>query len=283
MTSLADAPLGPPPELVFRRRQRFFGSLARVWREREIVRSLAERQLRARYKQAVLGLLWALITPLALMVAFTVIFDRVGDIDTQGVPYALFAYMGLLPWTFFSGAATNASTSIVRNVALINKIPCPREVFPLAAVAAAFTDLVLSLVALVALFVVLGVMPQPELYWVPLIAVVQIVFTMGAALLIAVWVVYLRDLLHGVPLALQLGLLATPVAYGFEVYPNTVQWVMSVLNPLAPVIDAYRQTILLGNAPQLGFLGAGAVGSVIWFVLGYWMFKRMEAGIADVA
>lgn len=278
-----DTPDAPPADLLFKRRVSLLGSLRDLWRARGIVRSLAERQLRSRYKQAVLGFAWAIITPLILMVAFTLVFDRVADIETGEAPYALFTYLGLLPWSFFSSSLTSGSISLVSNIALINKIFCPREVFPLAGVLVAAIDLMLSLLALAVLFVVTGFMPRPEAYWVPLIVPIQLLFTVGLAILVAVVVVYLRDVRQGLPLLLQVGIFATPVAYGFDVIPASLQGIYSFVNPLGPVIDSYRRTILFGQAPDFGDLLLGAAGAVLYFVVGFWLFKRMETGIVDVA
>jgi ABC-2 type transport system permease protein/lipopolysaccharide transport system permease protein len=273
----------PAKEMLFKPDVSLRRSLRELWGAREIVRSLAERQLRARYKQAILGFLWAIITPLVLMVAFTLVFDRVGDVETRGAPYALFAYLGLLPWSFFSSSVQSAASSLVSNVPLINKIFCPREVFPLAGVVVAALDTLLSLVALGVLFVVTGFAPKVESVWVVAIVPIQLLFTIGVSNLLSVSVVYLRDLRQGLPLLLQVGIFVTPVAYGFDVVPASARGIYSFVNPLAPVIDAYRRTILFGEAPDLTYLLLGAAGAITWFSFGYWYFKRMEGGIVDVA
>ena len=273
----------PPKELLFRRRVSLWPSLVEMWDAREITRSLAERQLRARYKQAILGFLWAIITPLVLMVAFTLVFDRVGNINTQGAPYSLFSYLGLLPWSFFSAAVTAGSISLISNLALINKIFCPREVFPLSGVVVAAIDLLLSLLALAVLFVVLGFAPRGTSVWVVLIIPVLLLTTIAWSILVAVTTVYVRDLRTALPLILQVGLFATPVAYGFDVFPRDLRGIYSFLNPLGPVIDGLRRTVLFGQHPDFSELGLAAVGAVLYFMLGYWAFKRMETGIADVA
>jgi ABC-type polysaccharide/polyol phosphate export permease len=139
MSARADTPAatGPSPELLFRRRVRLFAAMGELWRARELVRTLAERDLRARYKQAVLGLSWAVVTPLLLMVAFTLVFPRVAQVDTGGVPYPLFSYLGLVPWAFFSASVSQGGQSIINNAGLLNKVYCPREVFPIGSVAVA--------------------------------------------------------------------------------------------------------------------------------------------------
>ena len=284
-SSVADAavPLAPPPELRFRRRVGPLRAIAAVWRSRELVRTLAERELRARYKQALLGLAWALITPLALMVVFTLFFNRVARVETSGVPYPLFAYLGLLPWTFFSTSVSQGGQSLIQNIPLLNKVAFPREVFPMASVAVAGLDSAVALVALGGLFVVYAFIPQPTSAWVPLLLLVQVAFTLGVTLIVSAVVVYLRDLRHALPVLLQIALFATPVAYGIDFIPGSIRTLYVVLNPLAAVIDGYRRTVLLGLGPDWNLLVPATISAFAVLVLGYLLFKRMEAGFADVA
>jgi ABC-type polysaccharide/polyol phosphate export permease len=267
----------------FRRRVRLFSSIREVWRSRELVRTLAERELRARYKQAVLGFAWAVVTPLALMIVFSLFVNRIARIETGGAPYPLFAYLGLLPWTFFSTSVNQGGQSLIQNIPLLNKVYCPREVFPLASVAVAGLDSAVALLALGGLFVVFGYAPKATSIWIPPLLAIQVAFTLGVTLITSAIVVYLRDLRHALPVLLQLGLFATPVAYGIDVVPQAVRWLYSLLNPLAPVIDGYRRTILLGLPPNWSLLLPGAVSGVAVLVFGYLIFKRLETGFADVA
>jgi ABC-type polysaccharide/polyol phosphate export permease len=279
--AVADA---PPPELLFRRKVPVHRAIADAWKAREVTRSLTERAIRSRYKQAVLGFAWSILTPLVLMLAFTVVFKRGGlTIDTNGAPKVLFWYVALVVWTFFSNSITNASTSIIGNITLINKTPCPREVFPLSGVAQAAFDGALSLIPLVVLFGMQTFMPRPTAVWVPLILVVVFAFTIGASILCSVLIVYVRDLRTALPLALQFGLFATPIAYPFDQIPAGYRGLYSFLNPLGPTIDALRNTLLYDKAPQLEYLALGTLGAIVWLVGGYWLFRRMEAGIADIA
>jgi ABC-type polysaccharide/polyol phosphate export permease len=273
----------PPPELRFRLKLRLFAGIREVWQARELVRTLAERDLRVRYKQAVLGFAWAVLTPLALMAVFTLFFQRVAKVDTGGAPYALFAYLGLLPWTFFSTSVAQGGQSLVTNAQLVNKVYCPREVFPLASVVVAGIDTSIAVSMLGVLFAVTGYAPKVTTLWVPVLLLVQVAFTFGVTVVTSAVLVFFRDLRHALPIILQLGLFATPVAYGMEVVPASLQVAYSVLNPLAPVIDGYRRTILLGLPPDWGLLLPGAVSAVFMLVIGYAVFKRLEPGFADYA
>ncbi|HEX2699139.1 MAG TPA: ABC transporter permease [Acidimicrobiales bacterium] len=273
----------PPPELRFRRRVALRSALSDLWRARELVRSLTERQLRARYKQASLGVAWAVITPLVYMIVFTLFFNRVAEVDTGGAPYALFSYIGLLPWTFFSTSVSQAALSLVTNMSLLNKVSCPREVFPLSSVASAGVDTAIATLVLGLLFVVTGYAPRATSVWIPVLALIGLAFTTAVSLVLGVLTVYLRDLRHVLPIFLQVGLFATPVAYGIEVVPANLRGVYSALNPIAPVIDGLRRAVLEGHAPRTGLVVIAALSSAVQLFVGYRVFKRLETGVADVA
>lgn len=276
-------PEAPPAELRFRRRIRVGASLRELWLSRELIRSLAERDLRARYNQAFLGFAWAILTPVALMVVFTVFFQGVAKIDTGGVPYALFAYVGLVPWTFFSTSVSQGGQSLLTNTNVLTKVYCPREVFPLASVVVAAVDAVIALTALLVLFAIYTFAPAATTVWVPLLVVIQLAFTLGFVLIISTVVIFLRDLKHVLPILLQLGIFATPVAYPMSKIPVDVQVLYSIINPLAPIIDGYRRTVLYGLPPEWHLLWPATITSLILLVGGYLFFKRMEADFADAA
>lgn len=283
MISKPSAAIGPPADILYRPKLRIVGAVQEIWRGRELVRTLAEREFRIRYKQTVLGLAWAVLTPLALMVVFTLFFQRVAKVDTGGAPYVLFAYLGLLPWTFFSTSVSQGGQSLVMNTQLLGKVYCPREVFPIASVTVAAIDGSIALVPLGILFALTGFTPKATSVWVPVLLVVQVAFTLGVTLIISAVLVYLRDLRHALPIILQLGLFATPVAYGIDVVPPSLQVAYSAANPLAPVIDGYRRTVLLGMAPDWHLLLPGAITALGGLAVGYIVFKRLEVGFADYA
>jgi ABC-type polysaccharide/polyol phosphate export permease len=285
MSARVDTPAtGPPPELRFRRRSRLLASITELWRARELVRTLAERDLRARYKQAVLGLSWAVVTPLLLMVAFTLVFPRIAQVDTGGVPYPLFSYLGLVPWAFFSTSVSQGGQSIINNAGLLNKVYCPREVFPIGSVVVAAVDGLIATTVLCILFVVFSFVPQPESYWIPVLLVVQLTFTLGITMALSAIMVYVRDIRHLLPIALQLGLFVTPVAFSLDqLVPAALQPVYVAVNPLGGVIDGYRQTILYGQQPDMQLLLISAISATVMFLVAYALFKRLETGFADVA
>jgi ABC-type polysaccharide/polyol phosphate export permease len=274
--------VGPPPSLRFKPGLRPVRGMRDLWQAREVVRSLAEREFRVRYKQAVLGVTWAVLTPLALMVIFTLLFSRVARVDTGDVPYAVFAYIGLVPWTFFSVAVLQAGMSLLLNAPLIQKVSFPREVFPVASVVVAGIDTMIALVPLAILMLVTGTVPQPTSVWVPVLALIQVAFVVGVALALSAIIVFFRDLRHGLPIILQFGLFATPVAYGIEAVPERYRLLYAALNPLGPVIDGYRQAVLFGSAPAAAQTVVAAVSATLFFLGGYLLFKRLEGAISDV-
>jgi ABC-type polysaccharide/polyol phosphate export permease len=273
----------PPPEYRFRKKVNVLRALREIWRSRELVRSLAERDIRARYKQTFLGFGWALFTPFLLMLAFTLFFHRVAKINTGSVPYPLFSYLGLLPWTLFATSMNVGGTSLLNNNTLLNKVYCPREVFPIAAVFVGLFDMVMSASLLVVLFVVYGYAPRGEAIFVPVFFVIHLVFTLAATLLVSIVIIYLRDLKNVVPLILQFGIFATPVAYSLAMLPHRLLPYYVALNPLGEAIDGYRRTALYGLAPQWHLVGIAAAGSAAMFAAAYYLFKRLEVGIADLA
>lgn len=273
----------PRPEWTYKRSLRPSVVLGALWRARQIVRTVTERNLRVRYKQSILGFAWALLTPLGLLAVLTFVFGRVAGVETGGIPYPLFAYVGLLPWTFFAGGVAAGANSIVGDKALLNKSQFPREAFPLSSIAVAAVDAAMAMVPLVILFLVVGRPPSLTTPLAILPIIVLLAFTTGVALALSAVIVYLRDVRVALPLILQIGLFATPVAYPLDLVPDGVRFAYCLANPVAPVIDSLRRTVLLGEAPQWGYLVAGAVTAVATLVLGFLLFKKLEGGFADVA
>lgn len=281
--STKEIPLAPPPELRYKRKLRFGTFFQEVWRARGIIRTLVERDLRVRYKQAILGFAWAVVTPLTMMVVFTLFIDRLANIETRGVPYPLFAFMGLVPWGFFSSTVSAGSGSLLSNIALVRKVYCPREVFPIAGMLVTAFDTMISLLVLGVLFVITGFVPKATSYWVPLLFLIQITFSMGLALTVSAVVIYLRDLRHALPLILQLGLFASPVAYSIaDIVPSSYRQLYAALNPMAPIIEGYRRAVLFGQPPEWRLLLPAIATSVLVFVAGWAIFKRLETGFVDV-
>lgn len=278
-----DVPAEPPPELRYRPVRHLAGSIMALLRSRGIIWSLTVRDLRSTYSQEVLGLAWALLAPVTLMVVFTFLQGRLGGaIDTGGVWYPIFAYVGILPWTFFANAVSGGGTSLVGNP-LLNKVYAPREVFPIAKIFSATVTLLCAAFALAILFVIDGRLPSVTFYWTVPLMVILLVFTFGITLFISGVTVYLRDMRHAIPLLLQLGLFLTPIIYGMDEIPEQWRKIYVAVNPVAAVIDGMRRCLLYNQIPNLAFTGIAAVAAVVWLLGAFLLFKRLETGFADVS
>jgi ABC-2 type transport system permease protein/lipopolysaccharide transport system permease protein len=280
---LDPVPDEPPAHLRYRRAFKLGAGAKELWRSRSIVVSLTIRDLRATYSQEVLGFAWAVLAPITLMVVFTFLNNRLNTkIDTGGVWYPIFLYVGLLPWTFFSGSVSSGGTSLVNNP-LLNKVYAPREVFPIADIIGAIVNTLCASVALAILFAIDGTLPSATFYWAFLLILILMVFTTGITLLVAGLTVYLRDMRHALPLALQLGLFVTPILYGLNEIDPQYRNLYTAVNPLVAIIDGMRRCLLFDQAPRASYTIIAAVMSLVWLLGSFMVFKRLETGFADVS
>ena len=279
-TSLPDE---PPSHLIYRHHSRLRTSFSALWSSRDIIYTLAERDLRAQYKQATLGFLWALIFPLAMLGIFTIIFSRTSSNGVPGIPYPLFAYIGILCWTFFAGSLGNGGTSLLTNNALMSKTQFPRECFPLESILVTAVNSILAWIPLVLLFVLYRFVPYPTTVWVPLLILIELGFTIGVTVAVSALIIQMRDLAQVLPIVIMLGLFATPVIWQFKRVPAKWQLVYGFVSPLGPVIDDVRRTMLQGLNPAPGPLLAAIAGTVFYLIVGYRTFKRFEVNFADIA
>jgi homopolymeric O-antigen transport system permease protein len=254
--------------------------LRELWGYGDLLRTLAAHRIRVRYKQSALGLAWALVQPAAMTLVFVAVFSFVGAVDTGGVPYPLFAYAGLLPWTFFSAVAGTAAAGLVGQASLVTKVYFPREILPLSYIAAAMFDLLVGALALGALIVYYDVSLGPEaLYAIPLLALLA-GFTSAVALLISAIHVRFRDLGIAMPLLLQLWFFASPVVYPLSAVPGRYRFWYS-LNPLAGLIDAFRSAVVLSHVPDVRAVAIAAAVVAVALPAAYAFFKRVDATMAD--
>jgi ABC-type polysaccharide/polyol phosphate export permease len=275
----------PDRSIWFKRRVGAGQALRELWEFRALIRALAERDLRIRYKQAALGMAWAVFTPVVMMLAFTLVFTKLGHVATQGIPYPLFSYIGLIPWSFFSASVLTGGMSLTSNIPLLNKLYCPREVFPIGSITVAAADATISIAVLAVLFPVERYTPRHQAYYLPIMLLILLAFTVGVTLAVAAVVVYMRDLRLALPLVIQLALFVTPVAYGVGAVAKSRAALIaySALDPLVPVIDGLRRTVLLGEGPDWTSELVGGGSALLVLVGGFMLFKRLETGLADVA
>jgi ABC-2 type transport system permease protein/lipopolysaccharide transport system permease protein len=276
-------PSEPPSHLIYRHQAGVRSSMADLWASRDIIFTLAERDLRAQYKQATLGFLWALIFPVAMLGIFTIVFSRTSSNGVPGIPYPIFAYIGILCWTFFSGALGTGGTSLLTNNALLSKTQFPRECFPLESILVTAVNSVLAWIPLVLLFAFYRFVPHPTSVWVPLLILIELGFTVGVTVGVSALIIQMRDLAQVLPIIIMLGLFATPVIWQFKRVPGNWQLVYGFFSPLGPVIDDVRRTMLMGLNPAWGPLLAAIAGTLCYLVLGYRIFRRLEVNFADIA
>jgi lipopolysaccharide transport system permease protein len=254
-----------------------------LWRYRELFRVLAWRDLSVRYKQTVIGVLWALIRPFLTLVVFTIIFGRIAKLPTDGnAPYALMVFAGILPWTFFSTGLSEASNSLINNTSLISKVYFPRLIVPIATVVVAFVDFLISFGILLLLIVWYQFLPDWRIIVLPVFVLLAFFASVGPALWITSLNVKYRDFRYVIPFIVQFGLYVSPVGFSSSVVPE--QWrLLYSLNPMVGVIDGFRWCILRGqnelNLP--GLLTSGAViAFFLWF--GVRQFRKAEKSFADL-
>ena len=253
-----------------------------LWRYRELFFFLAWRDILVRYKQTVIGIVWALGRPLITMLVFTLVFSKLAKLPSEGVPYPILVFAALLPWQFFSGAFSGAGDSLISNAGMISKVYFPRLVIPTSAVIVSFVDFLISGLILVGLMIWYGFAPNLRMLTLPLFIFVAFAAAMGAGLWIAALNVKYRDFRIVVPFVVQFGLYISPVGFSSNIVPE--QWrLLYSLNPMVGVIDGFRWAILGGNTQLYwpGFLLSLSLVLVI-LVTGIYYFRKTEKTFADV-
>lgn len=255
--------------------------LRELWQYRDLFYTLTVHRIKVRYKQSVLGLAWAILQPLSLMLIYTVIFSVIAKVPSEGVPYAVFAYAALLPWTFFSSSLTNATQGLVSHSQLVTKVYFAREILPLTYVSAALFDFAVATTFLIALFFYYGVgLTVYALYAIPILILLTALATAFSLFLSAMQVKF-RDIGVAMPLLLQLWMFTTPVVYPLSAVPQRFRGLYA-LNPLVGVIENFRRVVLQGVEPDFRSLAISAIVAAILLPLTYLYFKRVEATMADV-
>jgi lipopolysaccharide transport system permease protein len=257
-----------------------------LWEARELLWSFAVRELSIRYKQTFLGLLWAILQPLSQMLVFTIVFGRVAHLDSSGIPYPLFYYVALLPWTLFSGSLGQAIPSLVGASDLINKVYFPRMVIPLSSILVAGADFLVSSVLCTVIMIWYHDKVHLTLlafYVFPLLAIL-ICFTAGVCLFFAGLNVFYRDIRYALPLVLQLWIYVVPVVYSADKvakqFPR-LYW-LYMADPVAVVVDGFRLCLVQGQAPRPADMALATVSAVVVLVLAVRYFRWVEQAFADI-
>lgn len=255
--------------------------LKQIYNYRELLWIWTWRGIKARYKQSFLGGAWAILQPLSLMVVFTFVFTRLVRMDTGDIPYPIFSYTAILPWTLFASSITSAVPSLVENMHLVTKVFFPREIFPLAAIGARMVDFLIALLVFFGLAVFYKITLNITWLWLPLILFIQILLTIGIALLGSALNVFYRDIHHAIGLIVQLWMYATPIIYPISFVPPHLRMIYA-LNPMVGITEAYRSIILLGESPPFDLLLISLIASLAVYVAGSLFFNRVSWQFADI-
>src|SRR5215470_14076170 len=280
-SSLIERPVHAPIHVVQPSKGLFRLDLPATWHYRELLYFLVWRDIKVRYKQTVLGMGWAIIQPLMMMVVFTLVFSMFAKVPSDGLPYPIFAYSALIFWTFFSNSISTGTISMVANATLIRKIYFPRETLLTSVVLAGCLDLGVACVLFAGMAAYYHITVTWAVAWVLPLVALQILLGLGVTALTAAAHVHFRDIGHALPLMLQLWMFATPVGYPMSVIP---EWLKPyyVLNPMAGIVDGYRRAILLGSAPDLSAIAVSMVVTTLLLAVALPVFKRAERTFADV-
>lgn len=256
---------------------------ADLWHYRELFLVLAWRDVSVRYKQTLIGILWAILRPLLTMVVFTIIFGRIARLPSDGnAPYAVMVFAAMLPWTLFSNSLTDASNSLIGNTNLISKVYFPRLIIPTATLITSFIDFLISFVILIAIMIYYQFFPDWSILLLPFFIILALLASLGSGLLITALNVKYRDFRYVIPFMVQFGLYVSPVGFSSNVVPEQWRLVYS-LNPLVGVIDGFRWCILGSNSPIYVpglMLGLAVIAFFLWLGLSY--FRKTEKTFSDL-
>jgi homopolymeric O-antigen transport system permease protein len=254
----------------------------RLWSHHALATSLIRRQYQLRYRQSAVGVLWAILPPIAGLLVATVVFHGVIGVPSgrPDVPYALFTFAALTPWTFFASGVTSGVPSIVASIQMVTRLPFPRAVIPIGTVGTSLIDLGISFIGFVVYAIVTGAGVPITALWMPMIVLIEIVLVMGLVFLGSALNVFARDIRLAVPLVMQLWLFLTPVMYPLESVPESLR-PLYLLNPMTGIVEVSRQVLAYGETPSMELLLPAVIGAGVCFVIGSWYFSATEERFAD--
>ncbi len=252
-----------------------------LWSARGLLYFFVWRDVKIRYKQTAIGAAWAILQPLMTMLIFSLFFGRLAGLPSHGLPYPIFFYTALLPWTYFSGALTNATNVVVEQQRVITKVYFPRLVLPLSAVVAGLLDFAIAFCAFLAMMLYYRIVPGPAILLLPLFLLLAVLTALGAGLWLSALNAIYRDVRYVVPFLVQFWMFASPVAYPGSLVPERWRWLYG-LNPMAGVIEGFRWSLTGKGQPPDTMLAVSAVIVVLLLASGAAYFTRMEGTIVDV-
>ena len=252
-----------------------------VTKYHELLSELTKREVKQRYKQSVLGYAWVMLNPFFQMLVMAFVFNFLLRVQDLGIPYAIFLYAGLLPWTLFANSLGSSVNALVGNAGLLTKIYFPREIFILSTLLAKIIDFFLASTVFIFMMVWYHIPITLNVLWFVPIFLIQMLFTYGLSLFVAAFNLFYRDIQYILGLLVMVWMYLTPVIYPTEMFPEKYRFIFQ-LNPMAVFVNAYRQVILGGGMPNFVSLGIGLLVSIVLTVIGYIVFKKLEGQFADV-
>ncbi|MFQ5922849.1 MAG: ABC transporter permease [Anaerolineales bacterium] len=255
--------------------------LRELWEYRELLYFLVWRDIKVRYKQTVLGAAWAILQPLFTMVVFSLFFGKLAKIPSDGIPYPIFSYAALVPWTFFAGGLSQSSNSLVGSANLIRKVYFPRLVVPIASVLGGGVDFALAFIVLLGMMFFYGIVPSWAVIWLPLLLLLALVTSLGVGLWLTAMNVQFRDVRYMVPFLVQAWLFATPIAYPSSLLDEPWRTLYG-LNPMVGVVEGFRWALLGTEHAPGAMFSISALAAVGLLITGAYYFRRMEKTFADI-
>lgn len=280
-TDVKSSKIRRPSIVIQPQRGRLGLNLREIWDYRDLLLILADRDVKLRYKQTLLGVAWVILQPLATAIIFTVVFGNFARLPSDGLPYILFVFAGLLPWNLFSASLSRAGGSLVGSASLISKVYFPRVLVPLASVGAILIDFAVAFVVLIILMAFYRIAPSARMLTIPVFLLLALLTAMGVSLLISALSVYYRDFLFALPFLIQFWTYASPVAYAMSIVPEQWRWIFS-LNPAVAFIEGFRWALLGSNGLTWEMIVISTLSSIVFFIGGLVVFRRIERGFADV-
>jgi lipopolysaccharide transport system permease protein len=256
-------------------------NLRELWAYRELLYFFTWRDIKVRYKQTLIGFAWAIIQPFFMMIIFSLFFGTLAKVPSEGIPYPLFSYAALLPWTLFANGVTRASNSLVQDANLVQKVYFPRLLMPLASILSPLVDFAIAFVVLLGLMLYFGYYPHVTMLWILVFLLLELMLALGVGLWLSAINVEYRDVAWATPFLIQLLLFASPVIYPSTFVPERFQTAYGLLNPMSGIIEGFRWAIL-GTEPPSYLIFASVAIIVVILISGAFYFRRREKSFADV-
>jgi lipopolysaccharide transport system permease protein len=256
--------------------------LKELWQYRELLYFLTWRDIKVRYKQTVLGVLWALIQPFMTMVVFSLFFGRLAQVPSDGLPYPIFNYAALIPWTLFSQGLGTSANSLVNSANLLKKIYFPRLVIPISGILSGLVDFALSFTILFGLMLFYGITPTANVIWLPPLILLALITSLAVGLWLSALNVQFRDIRYTIPFITQLWMFITPIAYPSSLIENPTLRLIYSLNPMTGVVEGFRWALLGTDTAPNSMILVSATAAILLLISGLFYFRRMERTFADV-